>query len=60
MVYLISGCVQIHMDMYTKGIVQMIKDRSYAMSCIALASHLYPVVVGALPAVWGVTYKKFN
>ena len=38
----------------------MIKDKSYAMYPIMWACNLYPVAVGALPTVWGVTYKNFK
>ena len=47
------------MDMYAKGVAQMIKDRSHTMSCATWAYHLYPVATGALPAMQGVMYKKF-
>ena len=60
MVYLISGYIPIHTDMYIKGVVRMIKDRSHTISCVAWACHLYPVAVGALPTVWGVTYRNYK
>ena len=46
------------MDVYTKGVVRIIKYRSHAMSYTAWACHIYPVAVGALPAVQGATYKN--
>ena len=47
------------MQTYTKGIEQMIKDRSHATSHAVWACHLYPVAVGMLPTAQGDTYKKF-
>ena len=51
--------IYIYIDTYTKDIVQIIKDRSYTISYIGWAYHLYLTAVGTLPAVQGFTYKKF-
>ena len=47
------------MDIYTKDVAQMIKDKSHAISRVTWAYHLYPVAMGTLLAVLGDMYKNF-
>ena len=44
--------------MYTKDMVQMIKDRLHTISQVTRACHLYAVAAGTLPAAQETTYKK--
>ena len=53
------GICVIYMDMYTKDIVQIIKNRSHTMSHAMWACHLYPVAAGTLFEARGVTYQKY-
>ena len=50
----------IHMDMYTKDTMKMVKGRSHVISHAIWACYFYPVAVGTLPAAPGVMYKSFK